>query len=127
MELQVEDDPDPVTAYVVELTRLPRRVRIAVERARGPILGRVGDRVRVVVGVPGMIAVQVGDEDEVGVGPIRAGGAGADPAQRPDAPGEQRIGEHDPPAQLDPHRRVAEEPQGEIAHVSSIARGVAAV
>ena len=69
-----------------------------------------------------VVAVQVGDEHEVGVGVVGARRAGPDPAQRPDAAGEQRVGEHDPPADLDPHRGVAEEPQGEIAHVSSIAR-----
>ena len=60
--------------------------------------------------------MQVRDENEVGVGVVGARGDAPDPAQRPDPGGEQRVGEDDPSAELDPRRRVAEKPHSQIPH-----------
>ena len=46
----IEHDPDPIAPHVVELAGAPRGERVAVERAGRSVLGRVGDRVAVVVG-----------------------------------------------------------------------------
>ncbi len=63
-----------------------------------------------------VVAVQVREQDEIDAGAVGGAGHGAEPAQRPDPAGEQRVGQHDGAGELQPDGGVAEEPHLEAVH-----------
>ena len=72
-----------------------------------------------------VVAVQVADQDDVDAGPGGGVGQRHDAAQQPDGVGQQGVGEHGAPGQLDADGRVAQEVQVRARHAASIGRAPA--